>query len=524
MVNIDKIIIYLRKSRSDDPSLSVEDVLAKHEADLQEYCISEYGEKIPENRIFREIVSGETIADRPVMKHVMQLLETGDLDGCLVIEPQRLSRGDLEDCGKIINVFRYTNTLIITPPKTYNLSDEYDRKFFEMELMRGNDYLEYTKKILNRGRIRSVKEGNFIGAFAPFGYKKVKVGSGKNAFFTLEIVPDESEIIKLIYQLFVHEGYGFTKIAHTLDQMNVKPRKGNNWSPAALKDMIENPVYIGKIRWNWRKTEKVMVNGSIVKTRPKTKDASEWIMVDGKHEPIIDVETYNAALDRRGKNPKITKGTELKNPFAGLLYCGSCGRSMSYKEYRSLRTSTGHFTQSMLCNNQVNCKTRSVLYSAFLQRVNESLESAIADFELKLNDGNAVHEAVHDKMIKRLETELNKLKEKDLRQKDAFDDGIYTKQEYLTRNAKVQEQIAIATAALSGAKSSKPQFVDYQEKIYRFRNCIESLNDPVISASEKNLLLKSCIEKIVYHNNMDSKPGIGRFSENQFDIDIFLRS
>ena len=62
------IIIYLRKSRSDDPGMSVEDVLAKHELQLQEYAVSEYGEQIPEDHIFREVVSGETIADRPVMK------------------------------------------------------------------------------------------------------------------------------------------------------------------------------------------------------------------------------------------------------------------------------------------------------------------------------------------------------------------------------------------------------------------------------------------------------------------------
>ena len=523
-ITIDNIIIYLRKSRSDDPALSVEEVLAKHEADLQEYCEHEFGERIPEERIFREIVSGETIADRPVMRHVMQLLETGNYAGCLVIEPQRLSRGDLEDCGKIINTFRYTNTLVITPPKTYNLMDEYDRKFFEMELMRGNDYLEYTKKILRRGRERSVKEGNFIGSYAPYGYEKIKVGTGKSAYFTLRIVPEEAEIIKLIYHLFVQEGYGFARIARHLDRMNVKPKKSDYWSPPALKDMIENPVYIGKVRWNWRKTEKVMINGEIKKTRPKNKEQSDWIYVDGKHPAIIDTATYEAAMERRGKNPKITKGTELQNPFAGLLFCGSCGKAMSYRKYIDRRSNTGHVSRSMICNNQVNCNTKSVKYDAFLERVNETLEQTIADFEIKLNEENMNGNTVQNSMIKRLENELRKLHEKDMRQKDAFDDGIYTKQEYLSRNAKVQEQIAITTAALAGANATLNQRVDYENKILRFRNCLDALNNPEVSAAEKNILLKSCIDKIVYHNHMESKAGIGRFVENVFNIDIFLRS
>lgn len=196
-ISINEIIMYLRKSRSDDPYMTVEEVLARHERQLQDYALSSFGSIIPEERIFREVVSGETIADRPVMQSVMKYLESGQIKGVLVIEPQRLSRGDLEDCGRIINAFRYTNTLVLTPPKTYDLSDEYDRKFFEMELTRGNDYLEYTKKILNRGRLASVKQGNYIGSIAPYGYRKIKTGSGKDTAHTLEsalTLPNNSEI------------------------------------------------------------------------------------------------------------------------------------------------------------------------------------------------------------------------------------------------------------------------------------------------------------------------------------------
>ena len=299
MILLENLIMYLRKSRSDDISMSVEDVIAKHEHILQEYCEREFGARLPENRIFREVVSGETIADRPVMKEIMKLLETGTIKGVLVVEPQRLSRGDLEDCGKIINTFRYTETLIITPTKTYDLSNEYDRKFFEMELTRGNDYLEYTKRILNRGREASVRQGNFIGSIAPYGYKKIVVGSGKDKYHTLEIDNEEADAIRLMYSLFVNEGYGFARIAHRLDELGINPRTSENWQPAAIKDMVENPVYIGKIRWNWRKTQKRMENGEIVKIRPKTKDSSEWILVDGKHPAIISEELYNEALKRR---------------------------------------------------------------------------------------------------------------------------------------------------------------------------------------------------------------------------------
>ena len=252
-INEKNVIMYLRKSRADDSAQQVCEVLAKHELQLQDYAVREFGKKISEEHICREVVSGETIDDRPVMKKVLHMLESQIYAGVLVIEPQRLSRGDLLDCGRVINTFRYTNTAVITPTKIYNLCDEYDRRFFEMELMRGNDYLEYSKRIMNRGRMASVKQGNYIASVRPFGYNKIIAGSGKDKFHTLEIKQEEADVVKMIFDLYVNKGYGFAKIAKILDSGSVKPLKSDNWSPYSINSILSNPVYIGKIRWNIRK-------------------------------------------------------------------------------------------------------------------------------------------------------------------------------------------------------------------------------------------------------------------------------
>ncbi|MFQ8879404.1 MAG: hypothetical protein ACLR7N_13450 [Roseburia hominis] len=82
-----------------------------------------------------------------------------------------------------------------------------------------------------------------------------------------------------------------------------------------------------------------------------------------------------------------------------------------------------------------------------------------------------------------------------MRQKDAFDDGIYSKDEYLSRNAKVQEQLEKAHQALQDARLATSPIVDYQEKIARFTDCLVALRDPDVSAAEKNKFLKTCIKK-----------------------------
>lgn len=521
-IAIDEIIMYLRKSRSDSPELTVEEVLARHEQELQEYMQQEFGTTLPEWQIYREVVSGETIADRPVMLKVMQLLESEQIKGILVIEPQRISRGDLEDCGKIINILRYTNTLVITPPKTYNLAEEYDRKFFEMELMRGNDYLEYTKRILNRGRLVSVKKGNYIGSVAPYGYQRITLGSGKNIRHTLEINPHEAETVNLIYQLYL-EGYGYRKIAAYLDNNGILPRNTKYWSADVIRSILKNPVYIGKIVWNRRKTEKIIINGKIVKKRPRTENSSSCIYVDGIHQPIITEEVFMKVQNKLNNNPRIPKRKTLVNPYAGLLVCGTCGRAMSLKSYTSKRSKHPHVCQSMICGNQANCHTKSVQYASFEKRVIDSLQNVIENFKIQLENDDGSADKIQQKTIQLLQQELRKLKEKDARQKDAFDDGIYTKEEYLSRNAKVQEEIEEKKLALKHTSTITIPAIDYENKILQFTECVRMLQDQNESAFNKNDILKSCIEKIVYHNNSESKIGIGRFIENAFELELFLR-
>lgn len=522
MVSFDSIIIYLRKSRSDDPAQTVEEVLAKHERILQDYCMKEYGKAIPEKRIYREVVSGETIQDRPVMQQLLKELETGNISGVLIVEPQRLSRGDLQDCGQIINSFRYTNTAIITPGKTYNLSDEYDRKFFEMELTRGNDYLEYTKKILNRGRVASVRQGNYICSVRPYGYKKITLGSGKDKCHTLEIIPEEADAIRLMYHLYLDENMGFTNIARTLDSLHIKPLKSDNWSAATIRDMIDNPIYIGKVVWNSRKVVKKWENEQITKVRPRNK-GDDVICVNGRHEAIIDEHTFEAARNKRGLTPKVKKFKELRNPLAGLLFCGTCGHGMSMKKYVDKRSHTGKVTTVMLCNQQAVCHTKSAQYEDILAKIKVSLSNAISDFKIKLKEQENNNIDMHELRIASLEEELNRLYNKDVRQKDAYEDGIYTKEEYIERNSKLQERILNVKEEIADEKNNVPVKIDYEDKIMTFKDCLSSLDDSDISAADKNILLKSCIDKIIYYNDMPSKPGIGRYIENSFRLEIFLK-
>jgi DNA invertase Pin-like site-specific DNA recombinase len=323
----DEILVYLRKSRTDDPLLTVEEVLAKHETILDEWAEKNLGCKIPEENKFREVVSGETIADRPEVQKVLRLIESPKIKAILIVEVQRLSRGDLEDAGRLIKLLRYTNTLVITPQKTYDLRDEYDRDYFERELKRGNEFLEYQKKIMMRGKLLSISQGNYCQSIPPYGYNKVWVTEGKRKCPILAINEEQANVVRMIFDMYVNEDMGMTNICHRLDDMGIKPPRGARWSAAALKDMLENVHYIGKVKWNWRKTVTIVEDSEIVKTRPKSK-IGEYLIYDGKHEAIIPDELFDAAREKQGRNHRAKPKIKVRNALASLLWC-HCGYAMS---------------------------------------------------------------------------------------------------------------------------------------------------------------------------------------------------
>lgn len=202
---LDMLIIYLRKSRKDMDYFkdeTIEKTLQRHEKDLQDYIIGLFGKPIPEYNIYREVASGDTIENRPVMQKVLSLIEDEGKKGVVCIEIERLARGNTIDQGIIAQTFKYTGTKIITPMKIYDLDNEDDLSYFEDGLYESRKFLKYTKRILARGRVRSVKEGNYVGSILPYGYNKVKIPNEKG--FMLVENESEAEVVRLMANLFLN--------------------------------------------------------------------------------------------------------------------------------------------------------------------------------------------------------------------------------------------------------------------------------------------------------------------------------
>ncbi len=530
----DDIIVYLRKSRSDDPLLTVEEVLARHEAIVDEWAEKNLGVCVPSQNKFREVVSGETIEDRPEIQKILEMIESPKYKAILIVEVQRLSRGDLEDCGRLMKLLRYTNTLIITPQKIYDLQDEYDRDIFERELKRGNEYLEYTKRIMDRGRIRSVSEGNYIGSRPPYGYDRIFVTEGKRKYPTLRINEEEANIVRMIFDMYVNQDLGRHIIAKQLDSMGVKPPRGEYWSAASLRNMLENAHYIGKVVWNWRKSVTIVENGNIRITKPKAREG-EYLIYDGKHEPIISEELFYAAKEKQGRNTRVKPTTKIRNPLAGLVYC-RCGRSMTYRTY------TSHEGQPrLLCINQTHCHTGSCTYEEMLKMVRNTLIECIEDFEYKIEISTGDTMVLHEKLLHNLEKRMQDIEARELAQweSQAHPDPSQRMpaEIFKTLNERLLKEKEEIREAIRTAKTSMPDSIDYGEVLVRFKAALEALDDPNVDAEKKNRLLKACIDRIYYSREapirLKRSPGEpsgsrfkssgGKWSDPPINIDVKLR-
>ncbi len=499
-------LFYERKSRYDNPNESVEEVLAKHENMLQDYFKRELGHEVPEENIYREIVSGgESIEERPEMCKLLDRIEDPKVVGVACADPQRLSRGSLTDCDLLIDKLRYTKTLVITPVMTYDLENKMERRFFQDELLRGRDYLEYVKEVLYRGRYLSASRGWFVPSRPPYGYNKIKVG--KN--FTLE--PNENaDVVRMIFNWYVKEYKTPGQITDELNRMMIPPAstQSKEWVKESVLVLLKNVHYDGKVVYGRKKQTVVFENGKKVTKRLKQRP-EDMLIVEGKHPAIVDHEIFELAQERisgRGYMAPKTRRA-LSNPFAGILRCPICGYSMIYHVNRGCT----YYTCKRYCS-------KTLMHRDLVSTVKETLLTVhLPELEAKLANGDGNSTAIQQQLIDRLEKQMADFKAQEAKQYDLLETGIYTNEVFLERNAALREKITACSNQLAEAKKDLPQAIDYAEKIITLKEAVNVIDDDTVPVEEKNRLLKAVIKEIEYTSEKGQPMGT-----NDFELEITL--
>jgi site-specific DNA recombinase len=478
---MERVAMYLRKSRAD---LEAEargegETLARHKKSLMRTAKS-MGLNIV--KIREEIVSGEKLTKRPEMIHLLNEVERGDYDAVLVIDVDRLGRGNMQEQGLILETFRESNTKIITPRKTYDLNNEFDEEYSEFEAFMARKELKIINRRLQGGRVRSVEEGNYIGTRPPYGWDIKKEGKSRY------LIPhsEQFKVMEMIYEWYTHDDVdqrmGADKISNKLNQLGFKAYTGKNWDSSSVLVVIKNPVNAGFLKWA-NKT-----NGQPV----------------GKHNQFITEKMrkryFRAQEILKGKYHvpyQLVNG--ITNPLAGLIICAKCGRSMVYRPY-------GDQPAHITCYNRKECNNRSAQFNYVEDAILSGLKEWIKHYKTQLDKYKPDKSSETGLALKEMAvTNLRKESEELVKQRDRLHDflerGIYDEETYLDRSQSLALRMDETKKAIEYAErelENEKQRIKAQHQIIpTIQNTIkmyERTKDP----AKKNALLKSILVSVEY--------------------------
>lgn len=510
---MDQYCMYLRKSRVDDQNgcTDTKEVLARHERILLDLAKRL---NITISKTYREVKSGETIAARPVMQHLLSEVEEGLWKGVLTVEVERLARGDTIDQGIVAQAFKYSNTLIITPVKIYDPNNEFDEEYFEFGLFMSRREYKVINRRLQNGRLAAVKEGKYVANRPPYGYARKKLD---RTGWTLEPIPEQAAVVQMIYNWYVGNGcerMGCGIIANKLNALHIKSPGGNVWVIGSIRDILINPVYNGKIRWNWRPGKKAIKNNTITVERPRSHD---YLLVNGLHEAIIRDDIWNQAQKLMSSNPPrpVNEKHTVKNPLSGLIVCGMCGRKM----IRRPNKKNPDMDMLICCHVCDNVGSQlSLVESHILGALSEWAKNYTVSWQ---NIAEPPKPSNYDEAFNRIEKELSDLETQLNKIFNLFETGVYDLETFTQRKSAVQAGIAKLKLDRNTIMQAKKEESLHNQigtaLIPKIKNVLD-IYHTLENAAAKNDLLKEVLEKVEYTR----KEG-GRWhpDKNNFEIVIY---
>ena len=286
--------------------------------------------------------SGKSITGRPEFTKMLQdIAESGeDIDFILVFKLSRFGRNAADVLNSLQYIQDYGVNLICVED---GIDSSKDSGKLTITVLSAVAEIERENILVQtmEGRKQKAREGKWNGGQAPFGYTL----DSKNS--TLIVNPEEAEMVKIIFDKFVHTDMGADTICDYLNQhgytkKRVRDQEVSHFTRSFLMRVLDNPVYTGKIAYGKSATEKVKGSRDEYK-RVKTDD---FLLADGLHDAIIDEETWEAARLKRkrtGQRWVKTHSLEHEHILSGIIKCPLCGAGMTGTVYRRHNKKTDEY-------------------------------------------------------------------------------------------------------------------------------------------------------------------------------------
>lgn len=441
------------------------------------------------SKIFFELgISGRKADKRPEFQKMIGLAKSSDhpADAILVWKFSRFARNQEESIvyKSLLKKKHNVDVISISEP----LVDGPFGSLIERIIEWMDEY--YSVRLsgeVTRGMREKAERGGYQ-ARPPLGYKIV---SHKEPPV---IVPEEAEIVKLIFEKYVHDGMGLFEIARLLNSHNFKTSHGKEFERRSIEYILQNPTYCGMVRWNRTINESKEI-------RPE----SEWIIAEGEQPAIISKELFDKAQERykreyrpRGARPAST----YKHWLSGIVKCPACGRTMTACKIENNKQTYCYFR--CYGYSKGKCAAKNSISSLKLEpAVLESIKSVLDTGKITYRKIEAKTEDTADlKTI--LEDQIKKIDVKLQRIKEAYMNGIDTMEEYKENKRIVQGEKDSLEKQLSELEEEKISTKNEDnDMLMRVKNVYDILSSDSVDATTKNEVLRSVVEKIVYDREED---------------------
>lgn len=414
-------------------------------------------------------------------------IEKGNINGFIVTELQRAFRNDGDQKYYLEQYFRQRKTRVIScsqpeldtfhdPNKIYNL----EVKFHGM--MNAYYPIELSSKIKDRLKARRMN-GEFVGSFAPYGYQKSQEDK-----HVLEVDEEASEIVKLIFNMFVHEGYSQRKIVQHLNALAIpnpaeykrlkgmkykNPQAQNNstlWHTGTIKRILQSEYYIGNLDQHRVETEFGDKKKLFVQVE---EDVRQTQIIENTHDAIIDQRTFELAQTLLARDTRIPNNSKTLHLFSGMIKCGDCGRQMVRNRAKNIvyyncgtynKVSKNHCTKHSI--------REDVLEETVLKMIQTQISLSVDMSKVidKINQSGVINNT-----SKRIEDLLNS-NTKRLREEENVIDNLYidwkkgniTQAQFMRVQRKTEERLESLKEAIKQLEEEKQALVESINKNNKF--------------------------------------------------------
>ena len=435
-----KVAIYCRVSTTEqaEEGYSIDEQNIK----IREYCERE-GHEIY-NLYEDRGISGKNITNRPGIKQLLQDATENKFDLVIVWKLNRISRKLLD----ILNIVELLNKHNIAfRSLTENFETETPSGKLQLNIMGaiGEFERETIAENVKMGLLARAKEGRWNGGVV-LGYDLVELNNeGKKRKNTvLKINEKEANTVRRIFELY-SQGHGYKAVVNRINKEGHKTKRNGEFAVSTVKEILQNPVYIGKIRYNvrqdWSKKRRNNINANP-------------ILSDGIHEPIIDVETWNKVqviLKERSK--KHNKVYDCEFPLTGILKCPVCGAGMTINRSTAKRKDgTRRINEYYSCGNWKNkgtavCNSNSIRVEVADEYVLNKIMELINDESIlrkvidNINNNKSTKLKPILEQLEQINKDIEKLIDKKSKNIELFEDGILDKSELSTRVKSINDDI-----------------------------------------------------------------------------------